>query len=530
MHGILFRCVGRRLGSSRASLENPEKRWESRVVRRRKVGILFEATTAAMRRSVIALAVACAVSAAGSARAADIWPVYLHDVQHTGRAAITVDPTLLEKTPAWSAPAGYSIPLVVGERVYAMRSQFGISDDLTSIACFALGTGEVLWEKTENLIFPSALAYHDGRIIYTEIDQFTFEYSLVVRDAESGEVVYRVAIPNALVLLPTVYEDPVTGEVVAYLSAPAYTNFGVGPSMTAVTLGETSGEVKWADSIGRQFDDVSFPTIVETSLVVAGPAHFQVYDLASGVTREFYSGGLSGGGGATAACDTDRLQFYIIESMGNEPSAVLSAWRYSAYDDIELAWTADLPVMPGGEGVAIDARGYVWVPAYTELYKVDPTDGHVVGSAGGQFASGMTPIISGNWIWTYESGSDTVVYDVDTLDEVARFGGSRGDLNSAFGAPGAFGQGAFLLDHGRIYDYPGFDVFLASPCGNAIGERGTITASDALAILRVSVGSGACEPCVCDVDSSGEVQASDALAVLRKAVGDPVPFSCTPCG
>jgi hypothetical protein len=53
-----------------------------------------------------------------------------------------------------------------------------------------------------------------------------------------------------------------------------------------------------------------------------------------------------------------------------------------------------------------------------------------------------------------------------------------------------------------------------------------ITATDALFVLRTSVGLETCDLCVCDVNGSGSVTASDALAVLRTGVGQPVSLQC----
>jgi len=55
-------------------------------------------------------------------------------------------------------------------------------------------------------------------------------------------------------------------------------------------------------------------------------------------------------------------------------------------------------------------------------------------------------------------------------------------------------------------------------CGDATGE-GSITASDALSILKSAVGSGSCPHDRCDVNGDDELTASDALSVLRVAVG-----------
>jgi hypothetical protein len=63
-----------------------------------------------------------------------------------------------------------------------------------------------------------------------------------------------------------------------------------------------------------------------------------------------------------------------------------------------------------------------------------------------------------------------------------------------------------------------------------IGESPrSITASDALYILRAAVGSETCALCVCDVNNSITITATDALVVLRRAVGQPVELTCPTC-
>jgi hypothetical protein len=68
-------------------------------------------------------------------------------------------------------------------------------------------------------------------------------------------------------------------------------------------------------------------------------------------------------------------------------------------------------------------------------------------------------------------------------------------------------------------------------CGDP-DDNGSNTASDALFILRVAVGTGSCDACLCNVDSSTgatTVTASDSLRVLRKAVGINVELQCPVC-
>ncbi|MFN2377683.1 MAG: dockerin type I domain-containing protein [Candidatus Binatia bacterium] len=67
-----------------------------------------------------------------------------------------------------------------------------------------------------------------------------------------------------------------------------------------------------------------------------------------------------------------------------------------------------------------------------------------------------------------------------------------------------------------------------SNCGDVNGN-GSVTAGDALAVLKAAVGGPECSasPCTCDVNSSGGVTASDALAVLRSAVGSLATLNCS---
>jgi DNA-binding beta-propeller fold protein YncE len=64
-------------------------------------------------------------------------------------------------------------------------------------------------------------------------------------------------------------------------------------------------------------------------------------------------------------------------------------------------------------------------------------------------------------------------------------------------------------------------------CGD-VNDSGAVTAVDALAILKASVGGDECQPlvCVCDVAGGGTINATDALQALRIAVGLAVASSC----
>jgi outer membrane protein assembly factor BamB len=407
---------------------------------------------------------------AARAPAAEPWPAYLHDNQRTGRTPLAIDALTLGVAPAWSAPTGYSIPLVVGERVYAMRSQFGIGDDVTTVAAFDLRTGAVLWDESQNLIFPSALAYADGLVVYAGMDGDSFETLLWVRNAETGELVYPVAIESLFVTLPVLDRDPETDGLVAYLSSPASTNFGSGPSMEAVALGPSSGSVLWKDPYLRGAGG-AIPTIVEDSVVIAGD-EFLAYDRTTGEMFQFHHTGYSGALVSTVAYDAARRQLYVTSMESTVDSMhALTAYHYVDGDTIDFVWQETGPGVGLKTGPAIDDEGYVWTALYDTLVKRDPATGDVVDTGPdatpGSFAIGMTPIVSDGLVWTFEGpeSGDTVAYDQATLEEVRRLPGSRGDLNSDFNAPGAIAPGAFLLDYGRTWDERGFSVFVPEPSG-----------------------------------------------------------------
>jgi hypothetical protein len=65
-----------------------------------------------------------------------------------------------------------------------------------------------------------------------------------------------------------------------------------------------------------------------------------------------------------------------------------------------------------------------------------------------------------------------------------------------------------------------------TPCGAPQSRKQKPVASDALFTLRASIGTATCDLRVCDTNGNGSITASDALQVLRKAVGLAVTLSC----
>jgi hypothetical protein len=91
-------------------------------------------------------------------------------------------------------------------------------------------------------------------------------------------------------------------------------------------------------------------------------------------------------------------------------------------------------------------------------------------------------------------------------------------------------ESGFVFDSSHNGDWDVFVAKLDTPasCADPNGDRRP-TATDGLLILGAAVGAHACDPCLCDLDGSGAVRASDALAELRVSVGSPLTLACTAC-
>jgi predicted outer membrane repeat protein len=81
------------------------------------------------------------------------------------------------------------------------------------------------------------------------------------------------------------------------------------------------------------------------------------------------------------------------------------------------------------------------------------------------------------------------------------------------------------LDAGAVEVVPCGDI--TAICGDA-NENGSITSSDSLKALRTSVDADECALWFCDYDGNGTVSAPDALAILREAVGQQPTPKCPP--
>jgi hypothetical protein len=180
----------------------------------------------------------------------------------------------------------------------------------------------------------------------------------------------------------------------------------------------------------------------------------------------------------------------------------------------------------GNAGYLASFLGHEVTGSQTPFYWVDLVDGNpqsdtfriydgptAVGFEGGTMAFDGTP---DEGIQLFVAITEDVFDDDDLIDPFPSY--DFGFLGTSHTFSLEDDEGTMLLQFLDVSEVV---------CGDV--NSGGIKASDALEVLRTSVGNRACLPCVCDVDNSGEVVSSDALKTLRHAVNAATPLSCAKC-
>jgi len=398
--------------------------------------------------------------------AADDWPYYQHDPWHTGDSNAVVNPPALAF--AWTAPppppstTGYSTPVIVGNTIYATRE--GINGSQTRISSFDLSTGAINWTYSGKFNVPSQAGVGGGFVAFVGAPPFSSS-SLYVLDPITGTLRYTVPIPEGPgSMMPTIVQDPISGNVTAFVADSG--------QVSAVSLGPVSGSVLWTQF--GLFGGQSIPTVVGSSIVLAGPNQYYAFDQATGEENHFWSGGGFGGGGTTVAYDAARQQFYVLEDYdGTTPT--LSAYHYTDNDHIRLLWHRTGAGVGGGGSAAIGPTGKVYSAGNSVIWELNPTTGATLRSIPGSFANGVTPALTNNILWI--GGEEQVfAYDLVTLQLSRAFNGSRGSLNTPYDGPGAFADGYFVLDYGVSYGSHSFDVYRApTPSPTPASQLGNIS-------------------------------------------------------
>jgi hypothetical protein len=374
------------------------------------------------------------------ARATD-WPIYQSDNQHSGFTTATTDPTKI--TLQWSAPQGYSVPLLVGSDIYAING--------TKINSFDSVTGAINWTYTGSYNSSGSPTYNNGQLIF-EATSVGTNPVVHVLNASTGVEQYSFTMPvsgGGNANMPTVYTNPSTGARTALFASINI--------LEAVNVGTTSASLAWSGAGNFQ---LGVPTIIGTSAIVVGPGQYYAFDIATGTKNQFYHGDINGGGNATVVADAAHNRFFVQETYSTTVSHALTAYSYTNNSTITQLWQSTIT---GTGQPALDGNGNVYTVNSTTLFELNPTTGAVIHSLSGRnFPSAGAPIISNNTLWVYESGG-TTAFDLATFTQLAHFSSGRGDSNIAFQGPGLVGDNILVVDYGKINGQPGFDVYSATP-------------------------------------------------------------------
>lgn len=399
-------------------------------------------------KNISALVFFLAFVSTTSLLAEDDWGSYQHDNFRSGRSDISIDPAQLEM--AWSASESFfTTPLVVGDTIYATRSNLGNARNDTIVKAFDLATGDERWTFRENFSSSSQAAYGAGFVVIAGSERASDFEGLYVLDANSGELKYRVELADASGGMPTVHVEADGSVRAYYYSKRAY--------VYGVDLEETSGNLRWT---GRaSYSSASPPTIGGDSVFVSGPGTSFAFDRDTGAVNPFFDGGIRGGGGSTPVFDKHRNRIYTTQSTRRGDALV--AFDYVDNGNITERWRYTGSAQEGdASNIALLADGNIMSTSSSTLAVIDSETGlemEVRHSL--PLANGNSPALSDGYIWTIgEYNVD--IYDASTLALAHALPDSRGNLNTQFDSPGAFfelsnGLSGFVHD-----DAVGFDVFV----------------------------------------------------------------------
>ena len=399
-----------------------------------------------------------------AAPAAD-WPTYQHDLEHTGRSTAVINASQL--TLSWEAPEGYATPQIVGDTVYSTKWQGGFAGNrsggtnwATYITAFDLASGAVKWSHFDNYLFSTQAAvggglvvFHGGMMAPASSPPTPGANQLVVLDAATGALRYKVPVPGDRTpgMMPLLVPNPADGTVMAY--------YATGDMVSGVRLGPSSGSVVWTQM--GQFGGRSIPTLVGSSIVVAGPCQFYAFDQMSGAPNHFHQGSCHGGGGTTVVYDSGRQHIYVLEAA-NAPGTIsseqaLTAFHYAGNAQIDFLWQR-VGRGIGRGSVALGSSGNVYVTDYGLLLELNPGTGATIRSAPGTFQSQVTPAITADLFWASSGDGSTVVHDLETLQPRRTFSGGN-DSSSMHSSVGAFADGYFVMSRGDNVFSKGFAVW-----------------------------------------------------------------------
>jgi hypothetical protein len=391
---------------------------------------------------------------------ADDWPVFQHDLQHTGRSTASFDPRDL--TVQWEpqGPTATGMPLIIGDHLIARGN--------SQITSYDLNTGSVNWDTT----LPSQSQGHPGvgfgMYVALGSDGGFSANSLYVMNAATGQMKYTgpsifTGFANITVAQPAGASNPI-----------AFVQESAG-RLRAMSLGPTSAAVLWT-ALG-DYGGSGDPTIVGNSVVVAGPGQYYAYDLLTGAANHFHTSNLSGGGGTTVVHDAARGQFYVCTEYAytgtqNTEGDTLTAYSYTNNSTITELWRKHGPELAAARSVALGPTGKIYTQGGGLLTERDPVTGDVLRSVSGDFSIDQTPIVQDGYVWAvtdFAGERRTNAYDLDTFELVRSLEGAPASSVNVFNMVGALDDTHFVRLGSAGPGGPGMSVYvIPEPTGLAM--------------------------------------------------------------
>lgn len=348
------------------------------------------------------------------------WPSFQHDAAHTGRSHTSFDVHSLEEH--WTLHGAYYPPAIYGDSLLLNNNE--------AISSYRLQDGELLWSIVPGPRSTPISIYGDNMVYIAESKSTS--PTLYVHNVHSGQLKYSFPLTGHpfVGLSPTLFHDPTTDSLIAYVSA---TN-----TYSAITIGDTSASLLWEVQVPYS-GGFAHSTVVEDSLIVDSPGQYLAIDRFTGEFYYFHQGGVSGGGGNTVAYDAKLGQFYVSNTYDIGDSGLsydaVSAYKYNSHDNIELVWQFNARA----DAVAIGHNGSVYVGS-GDMWELDPNTGEALrvfevesGSPFyGYLAYGMIPVVTDRYVWGY-SPIYTIAFDLQTGAEARALPGSIGPYNTPYG-------------------------------------------------------------------------------------------------
>jgi outer membrane protein assembly factor BamB len=225
----------------------------------------------------------------GSSDGTDWWPMFRHDLQHSGYSTSDAPDT---DNLLWSYTTGDSVrssPAVVDGRVYIGSWDY-------NMYCLDADTGDFIWSYTTGSIVTSSPAIADGKIYFGSADDYVY-----CLDADSGDLVWNYLAGESVYSSPAVVDSRVyigsydnnvycldadTGDFIwsyttggIVYSSPAVVDGGVyigSGDNNVYCLDADNGDFIWSYTTG---DGVSSSPTVADGKVYAGSADFKLYCL-----------------------------------------------------------------------------------------------------------------------------------------------------------------------------------------------------------------------------------------------------------